>query len=292
MKKALCALIPLALSLLCACGSSEESDYEGMTLVWSDEMEEDSLDTTKWEAMIGNGLAYGNVGWGNNEAQYYTEDNVSFRDGYMVITAKAEEITGEGQTFSYTSARLRTYNLAAFTYGRIEARIALPNVDGMWPAFWMLPEEDYNNQGWPVSGEIDIMEAKGSTDLSTSGALHYATSSGSHTYVTGTKSFSSRNGESNTEFHVYAIEWEEEEIRWYVDDDNFFTVSRRTWHPDNNRFYPDDDSAPFDRDFHILLNMAVGGDFDDGRMPPNDFESAEMLIDYVRVYQFDYLLED
>ncbi len=291
MKKLL-GFLALPLLLLTACGGEEGGTSGEFTLVWSDEFEGTTLDSAKWDVMTGNGAEYGNPGWGNNEAEWYQEDNISLKDGNLVITAKKERIEGEGKTFEYTSARIRTYQKAYWTYGRFEARMALPNVDGMWPAFWMLPEENYNNQGWPVSGEIDIMEARGSSDLATSGALHYANTNGQHIYQTGTKSFSRRNGESNTDFHVYAIEWDEERIDWFVDDDLFFSVERRVWHPDGNRIYPDDDSAPFDRPFHILLNLAVGGNFDNGTMPPNDFESAELKVDYVRVYQWNYLLED
>ena len=279
----------LPLISLSSCGDNPTQTDGDFTLVWSDEFNEDTLNKDYWDVMTGNGAAFGNPGWGNNEAQWYQEDNISFDGENMVITAKKEVVQGEGKTFEYTSARIRTYQKVAWTYGRFEARMALPKVDGMWPAFWMLPEEPYNGRGWPDSGEIDIMEARGSSDLATSGALHYATLSG-HTYQTGTKSFSRRNGESNTDFHVYAIEWDEEEINWFVDDENFFTVPLRTWHPDGGRVYPDDDGAPFDRDFHILLNLAVGGNFDNGTMPPRDFESAEFKIDYVRVYQWnDYL---
>ena len=173
----------------------------------------------------------------------------------------------------------------AVTYGKIEARISLPAIQGTWPAFWMLPEEEYNRAGWPISGEIDIMENRGRSDSSVSGALHYATRNGQHTYETKVKSFSKRNGESVKDFHTYGIIWDEESISWYVDDENnpYFVLEARTWN--NDTLYREEGNAPFNKDFHILLNMAIGGNFDGGVSVPNDFTEAAMLVDYVRIYQ-------
>lgn len=279
-KKAFLSMFFL-LPLIAGCSSSQKEGYQ---LVYSDEFDATSLDESKWEAMLGNGETYGNPGWGNNEEQNYKKENAVVEDGYLKIIAKKEETTINEKEFHVTSARIRSYKKMAVTYGKIEARISLPAIQGTWPAFWMLPEENYNRAGWPVSGEIDIMENRGSSDSTVSGALHYATRNGIHTYESKTKAFSKRNGESVKDFHTYGILWDEESISWYVDDENepYFTLEARSWH--NDKIY-EEANAPFDRDFHVLLNMAIGGNFDNGTTVPNDFTQAEMLVDYVRIYQ-------
>jgi beta-glucanase (GH16 family) len=266
--------------------SSAISAPDGYKLSWSDEFDGTELNDEYWSPMIGNGSDYGIWGWGNGEAEYYSGDNAEVSDGSLTITAKAEEHTVGTTLYEYSSARLRTAGKVSTTYGRIEARIALPAIQGLWPAFWMLPESTYNGKGWPTSGEIDIMENKGSDAYGTSGALHYQTSvSGGDVYQYAYNGLSKRNGESITDFHVYAIEWDEDEIDWYVDDANFLSVPKRTWHPDNGVVYTSDDDAPFNQPFHILLNLAVGGAFDDYALPPSDFSSAEMKVDYVRIFE-------
>lgn len=246
---------------------------DGYTLYWNDEFESESLDTSKWENQIGNG----EWGWGNNESQYYTSENTIIQNGDMIIRAKAEAKDG----FSYTSSRLRTAGKFSVKYGRIQARIALPNVRGLWPAFWMLPENSYENQGWPHSGEIDIMENKGRLNNMTSAALHFSNDSNSHTYLTKEHYF--KGADFTTDYHVYGIEWDSEKIEWFVDDEVFFTATKNQWHTAS--YNATNDDAPFNQNFHILLNMAVGGTFDTYTIPPSDFTSADMKIDYVRVYK-------
>ncbi len=259
--------------------SSSVGEETGWKLSWSDEFSSASLNTNIWENMTGNGDAYGISGWGNNEAEYYQGNNSSVRDGKLVITAKKESVGG----YSYTSSRLRTKGKVKATYGKIEARISLPAVKGLWPAFWMLPEKNYENQGWPHSGEIDIMEAKGRLTNQTSGALHYSNDNNQHAYEAGTNVFKLTDYTTIGEYHNYGIIWNEQGITWYCDDNQFMTVSSSTWHTDS---YSTNDSSPFNQPFHILLNMAVGGNFDNGVMPPDSFTSAEMLIDYVRIYDW------
>ena len=243
----------------------------GYHLDWSDEFDGNALDSDYWTPLIGGG------GWGNNEAEYYTASNAAVGEGCLTITGKADT-THAGS--SYTSARLVTARKESTAYGYIEAKIKLPAVQGMWPAFWMLPE----NGSWPTAGEIDIMENRGRSPWTTSGALHYA-NAGGHTYVSETHSFSQRNGDENiTGWHAYAIEWTEDKISWFVDGNDFLDVPKRTWHPDNGTVYTGNNAAPFDAPFHILLNLAIGGDFDGGALPPTDFSSCEMKVDYVRVY--------
>ena len=236
------------------------------TLYWSDEFNGDSLDTSKWTYEIGNG----DWGWGNGESQYYTNSNDTVSDGVLTISAKKQKV----DNFDYTSTRIKTQNKVKFTYGYVEAKIALPAVNGMWPAFWMMPNNSVYG-GWPHSGEIDIMEARGRVRYTSSSAIHFS-NAGGHTYNTNEKS-----GHDITEFHKYAVEWKEDTISFYVDDVMYFTNSKSQWSTQNSS----SETAPFDQDFYIILNLAVGGQFDNWQMPPNNFTSATMKIDYVRVFK-------
>lgn len=243
------------------------------TLIWSDEFDAATLNTVTWEPMIGDGSAYGNPGWGNNELQYYTDrpSNVFLSGGYLHIVAREENFGGS----AYTSARLRTLNNQDFRYGRLEARIKLPNGQGIWPAFWMLPTGSPYG-GWAASGEIDIMESVNAM-TTVYGTLHFGgewpnnTSAGG-TYIPG--------GALSQAFHIYGIEWDPDEIRWYYDGLLYHTETSSTWYSDAA---PGNPRAPFDQDFHLLLNVAVGGNFPG---PPDGSTSfpQEMLVDWVRVY--------
>ena len=234
-----------------------------------------------WEYQIGNG----NGGWGNGEAQYYTDHNDDVSSGFLTIEAKREEtIDGDvdnQRLYRYTSTRIRTYHKVYTTYGYVAARIRLSAITGLWPAFWMLPESNYGSEGvtwWPTSGEIDIMENKGRVADKTSGALHYSSNGtgGSHTY-------NSREVEVGDieDFHVYAVRWEANLIEWSVDMVPFFSINSLTW----NKGYQTGDDAPFNRPFHIILNLAIGGQFDNYAEPPSDWQSSSMEVDYVRIYQ-------
>jgi beta-glucanase (GH16 family) len=270
----LCLLSFLTVSGCQKASSNGVSAPEGYELTWSDEFDGEELDSTNWTPLIGNGSG----GWGNNELEYYQKDNATVQDGVLSIEARKESVGG----CSYTSSRLVSQRKVSTTYGYIEARIKLPAQNAMWPAFWMLPE----NGSWPTAGEIDIMENKASSPWTTSGALHYA-NAGGHTYVYQAHAFSQRNGDKNIEeWHTYAVEWKEEEIDWYVDGVSFFQVLKRVWHPSGSTVYTGDDSAPFNAPFHILLNLAVGGNFDSNHTTPDaSFESATMQVDYVRIFE-------
>ena len=251
------------------------------TLIWSDEFNGSSLDTSKWNYETGTGSG----GWGNNERQYYTNrtDNVYVSGGSLHIKAKRENYGG----MNYTSGRIKTAGKFSFKYGYVEARLALPASSGIWPAFWMLGE-NIGSVGWPACGEIDIMENKGSSSTTTSSALHYTDRNGNHAYQAGAYSFSERNGEGTIEdWHTYYLIWNEEQMDFYVDDHLKLTVPRRTWHPEGGKTYPGDDDAPFNKDFYVILNMAVGGNFDNGREPDPSFTSASMQVDYVRMYAYN-----
>lgn len=245
----------------------------GYKLVWADNFDGTSLNEDYWNYQIGDGTQYGITGWGNSEAEYYRKENVSVSEGNLIITAKKESYGG----YQYTSARIRTNGKVAKTYGRVEARIKLPKGQGLWPAFWMLPDDtSYGN--WPNSGEIDIMEVRGRLLYESTSALHYATSNGNHTYQTGTYYFP--DGVDITQFNVYGIEWDKNEIRWFVNDNVFFTMSM--W---SITGMDQSNTKPFDVNFHILLNMAVAGHFDGYRYPDDSDLPANMYVDYVKWYQ-------
>lgn len=259
---------------------------EGLTLIWNDEFDGDSLDTEKWAFQYGTGTEYGLDGWGNSELQYYTdrEENVRVEDGKLIITAVKEEKSYQGMR--YTSARLRTVSdeetLFSTTYGRVEARIRMPEGEGLWPAFWMLPVDETIYGGWAASGEIDIMEARGRLPGQIGGTLHYGKVWPNNTYKS--QDYNFPEGTDITDFHVYSLEWEPGVMRWYVDEECYFTFDK--WFSQGKEGAVEYTApAPYDVPFYILLNLAVGGTFD----PDADVELAEfpasMEVDFVRVYQ-------
>ncbi len=236
-------------------------------LVWEDEFDGTELDTTAWSYQIGDGCPV-NCTWGNGELQWYTRENLEVSGGTMKINIR-EETVGIS---TYTSVRLRTYQKMHWTTGRFEARMKLPVGKGLWPAFWMLPED--NRYGiWPTSGEIDIMEMVGHQPFKVYGTIHYGPAYPANQY-TGNNYDSPTSG-LHEDFHIYAIEWEENEIRWYLDGVLYSTMT-----PDNLAPYP----WRFNRDFHLLLNCAVGGNFPGYPDGTATFPQV-MEVDYVRVYQ-------
>ena len=253
----------------------EEINDSEWELVWSDEFSGNKLDSSKWSCQIGNGYN----GWGNYEKQYYTAENVSVSDGTLKITAKEEEKNG----FNYTSARIRTVTdngqvLFATKYGKIEARIKLPAGTGLWPAFWMMPvDSEYGS--WPLSGEIDIMEARGRELDEVHGTIHFGEKRPFNKNIGDSYTFD--NGTDITDYHVYSVEWTENSIIWYVDDVEYFRTSN--WYTMTDGVvaeYP----APFNQEFYLILNMAVGGTYDSHKVPTSDVLPGTMEVDYVRVY--------
>jgi len=239
-------------------------------LVWSDEFDRDGLpDPARWAYDVGG------HGWGNRERQYYTEsrpENARVEDGRLIIEARREAWEG----CDYTSARLVTRGRAAWTYGRFEIRAKLPAGRGSWPAIWMLPVEWTLGTGkWPDVGEIDIMEHVGHEP----GVIHASAHSRDHQWQNGTqKTATVVVPDATTAFHTYVLEWEPDVLRAYVDDRLYFVC------PNEGRGWR---SWPYDRDFYLLLNIAVGGvwggveGIDDASLP------WRMEVDYVRVYQRD-----
>ena len=240
-------------------------------LVWADEFEESGLpDAKKW------GYDVGGHGWGNKELQYYTsgrKENARVENGHLIIEARREALEGR----EYTSARLVSKGKGDWTYGRFEVRAKLPTGRGTWPAIWMLPsQKDYG--GWPEGGEIDIMEHVGfDPDV-----IHASTHTKSYHHSIGTQKTARLNvANARTAFNTYAVEWTPEEIRAFVNDQHYFTFkNERLTNP-----AADHKQWPFDKPFHFLLNIAVGGTWGGQKGVDKTIWPQRMEIDYVRVYQ-------
>ena len=251
----------------------------GWQLQWSDEFDGNSLNTSTWTYEIGTGQN----GWGNGEVQYYTNrtDNVNVSDGTLKIIAKRESYNGS----QYTSGRIITKNKKYFKYGKMEAKLRVEggNQSGVWPAFWMMGN-DYDQVGWPKCGELDIMEHANDRNY-TEGTLHWGPSWNQHSSW---GSFSNNeynyysNNQTNgiTAWHTYGVTWDENYIKWYMDNQVFLTAS----------IGPGFDSHDyFTKDAFFLLNLALGGrgtGYTGGQTPDANFQSATMYVDYVRAYTY------
>jgi beta-glucanase (GH16 family) len=245
-------------------------EHPGWSLVWSDEFNGSEIDLNKWEHEVN---AWGG---GNNELQYYTDRPVNsyIQDSVLVIQALKETYTGTEGTREYTSARLRTMNKGDWKYGRFDIRAKLPYGQGLWPAIWLLPT-DWVYGGWAASGEIDIMEMLGHETNKIYGTLHYGGEWPNN--VRSGNSYTLTNGTFSGDFHVFTLEWDSTEIKWYVDDEHYLTLNN--WFSSDHGF-----PAPFDQKFHLLLNVAVGGDWP-GNPNTSTIFPQTMLVDYVRVYE-------
>jgi beta-glucanase (GH16 family) len=242
-------------------------------LVWSDEFNGpngSAVDSSKWVSESGGG------GWGNNELEYYTtrRENAFQQDGNLVIKVLQEKYTGpDDATRNYTSARLKTLGKFSQTYGRFEARIKIPRGQGIWPAFWMLGN-DIAKPGWPTCGEIDIMENIGKEPALVHGTIHGPGYSGEHGIGA---PYALPSGQAFADdFHVYAVEWEPNTIRFYVDD-HLYTTRTPADLPKGAKWV-------YDHPFFLLLNVAVGGGWP-GNPDSTSVFPQTMLVDYVRVYE-------
>lgn len=257
-----------ALLIACAMTASTAGAQISWEPVWADEFDGDAVDPARWSFQIGDGCP--NCGWGNGELQYYREENATVSGGVLVITAREENFGG----YAYTSARMRTINKGDWLYGRVEVSAKMPTGQGLWPAIWMMPTESVYG-GWAASGEIDIMELRGNEPSVVYGTLHYG---GSFPNNTGSgDSYRLPAGDFSQAFHEFALEWDPWEIRWYVDDSLYQT--QRSWFT-ANASYP----APFDELFHLILNVAVGGNFG-GDPDASTVFPQTMEIDYARVFR-------
>jgi len=250
-----------------------------LSLVWSDGFDGDTLDLNTWFIQTGDGTDFFlPAGWGNNELQYYQADNITVAGGVLTIEARQESVSG----YNYTSARITTQDLVAFRYGRIEARMKLPGGQGLWPAFWLL-SQDSPLGSWAATGEIDVMEATNLGVLgnnSVFGTIHYGGEFPANTF-TGTKT--SVDTDATANFHNYAIEWDADEMRWYVDDVLYAT--QNNWWSEAASTNPEGAyPAPFNQAFHILLNVAVGGNLP-GPPDGSTVFPVTMEVDWVRVYE-------
>ena len=241
-------------------------------LLWAEEFDYDGLpDPGKWSYDVGDGCPR-LCGWGNNELQYYTAENLRnarVEGGKLIIEAHREPYQGR----QYTSARLITKNKGDWKYGRIEIRAKLPYGRGTWPAIWMLPTMEIDDFSWPLDGEIDIMEHVGYNQGTVYGTIHTQAYNG----MIGTQKVDSiRVDDAHEAFHVYRIDWTPQKIEWYVDDEKYHTITK-----------DGDEKAkwPFDRPFYLVMNLAVGGNWG-GKYGIDDSAWPQRLaIDYVRVYQ-------
>jgi beta-glucanase (GH16 family) len=226
-------------------------------LVWSDEFNGTSVDRANWNFEVGGG------GWGNHELEYYTNgNNASIQNGALVIEARRENVGG----MNYTSSRMTTKGKREFTYGRIQARIAMPAGQGLWPAFWMLGA-NIGSVGWPACGETDIMEHV-NNDTVTHGTIHW--DAGGHASYGGSVNVSNVGA-----YHVYTVEWTPASIKWFVDGAQYVEANIQNSINSTEEFH---------RPFFILLNLAVGGDWPGSPNGSTPFP-ARLFVDYVRVYQ-------
>lgn len=252
------------------------------TLIWSDEFDGSTLNMDNWEYQYGDGTGYGITGWGNNELQYYTDTQATVTSGELTIRAEKLPPGTQVGGKDYISSRIRSIFKHDTAYGRYEVRAKLPANQGAagqgtWPAVWLLNSDPNSYGGWPSSGEIDIMEWLGNDADRIYGTLHYGNIGGG----------SANNGNdyflpagTTNDFHVYAVEWDTNQIRWYVDGSLYHTVNSSTWFSGAGSA----PTAPFDMPFHFIMNVAVGGNFP-GNPTASSVFPQDLVIDYVRHYE-------
>ncbi|MFT7588202.1 MAG: beta-glucanase (GH16 family) [Limisphaerales bacterium] len=254
--------------LIDATGYTTPTTYPGLTMVWSDEFGGSTVNSANWTYEIGDGCP-GLCGWGNNELEYYTNSSKnSFQtQGVLVIEAREEN---QGNS-NYTSARMISRDKQTFKYGRIDMRAKLPVDRGLWPALWLLPQENIFG-GWPFSGEIDIVELVGQAPATVHGTVHFQ-GAGGHQFVGNSYTISPDN--FSDEFHVFSIDWQEDEIKFYVDDNLYNTITPSSLGTAN---------YPYNEEFFFIMNVAVGGEWPGPPPAETDFPQR-MFVDYVRVFQ-------
>ena len=244
-------------------GYTTADSYPGYTLAWADEFDGNTVNTSNWT------YEQGGNGWGNNELENYTDrkQNSFISNGNLIIEARSESYNG-GQ---YTSARMITKNKKTFTYGRVDIRAKLPKTKGIWPALWMLGN-NIDAVGWPACGEIDIMELLGQEPSKMYNTIHYGSSAATHgSYGTNY----SLTGESFDEkFHVFSMDWKEDSIKMFVDDNQVFACNKSVV----------GQPYPFNSDFFFIFNIAVGGNWP-GSPDGSTVFPQRMIVDYIRVFQ-------
>lgn len=238
--------------------TTDSTALDGWTLLWHDEFNGPSIDSTIWNHEV-NG-----DGGGNNELQYYTASSVNswVENGWLVIQALKQGYGGK----DYTSARLNTDGHKSWLYGRADVRAKLPKGQGLWPAIWMLPT-DWEYGAWPASGEIDIMELLGNNPQTVYGTIHWGADAAHHLYSGGNYTLSGSKSFAD-DFHLFTLEWSVDSIKWYVD---------------GIKYHVEGNASPFDKRFHMILNVAVGGNWPGSPDSTTTFPQT-MIVDYVRVY--------
>ncbi len=251
-----------SISIIPETGYVSAESYPGLTKIWSDEFEDGSLNTSIWTPEIGTG----NSGWGNNELQYYRAENTSIVEGNLVIEARNDGFGGS----AYTSSRLITKDNFDFKYGRVDIRAVLPKGKGIWPALWMLGSK-FETEGWPACGEIDIMELVGGTnsDKTVHGTIHWF----ENAYASYGGHYSLNSGIFADEFHVFSIIWDEQSIKWLVDDVQFVEADLTP-----------QGLSEFHENFFFIFNVAVGGNWP-GSPDNSTVFPQRMIVDYIRVFQ-------
>lgn len=249
-------------------GYESPESYDGYNLVWRDEFDAVELNTGDWTYEIGDGCP-DLCGYGNNELEYYREENTSIVNGHLVITAKKQAFGGR----EYTSSRINTKGKQQFKFGRIDIRAALPEGKGIWPALWMLGS-NIDAVGWPASGEIDIMELTGDVPNRVVGTVHYGANLSQHQFNSVFK-FAASGDSYQDRFHVYSINWENNLIEFLVDNEVYHTVTPASL---NGQPYP------FNKFFFFIFNVAVGGNWPGSPDSSTKFPQY-MIVDYVRVFQ-------
>ncbi len=247
------------------------TEYEGYDLVWNDEFSGTELDLDKWAYEVHN------PGWTNQELQEYTRstDNTFVRDGHLVIKAIKTDLFGQDY---YKSGKINNRTKGDFTFGKVVVSAKVPEGQGLWPAVWMMPSNQNKYGGWPKCGEIDIMEILGhQTDIAYT-TIHYGNP---HASQQGTIKL--EDGSFSDGFHEFSVEWEPGEMRFYVDGVNTLTCNDWFTAVDGGEAKPY--PAPFDQDFYLMINLAVGGTWPGNPDETTDFDNAELLVDYVRIYQ-------
>ncbi|MGS2726456.1 glycoside hydrolase family 16 protein [Psychroserpens sp. BH13MA-6] len=242
-------------SILCFASCKSEK-----TFILKEDFNGTNLNESIWNYELGDGCP-NLCGWGNNERQTYTKDNVKVANGQLIITATKD-------SSSYYSGRITTKDKSEFQYGTIEVRAKLPEGSGLWPAIWMLGN-DIDDKTWPACGEIDIMEYVGKAPHEIHTTLHTADSYGQSKNTKVTTIETIEEG-----FHVYKCEWNEAAIKFYIDDELVYTFSPEM---------KDDKTWPFDKPFYVILNMAIGGNFGGPEVDDSIFPK-EFIVDYVYIY--------
>ena len=253
----------------------QDTSISEWELVWTDEFESEEIDDGKWNKLLWR------PGWVNNESQAYTDrdTNLFLRDGKLVIRSLIEpgyagtDYTGTGYNADFTSGRLNTAGLAAWTYGKFDIRAKLPKGNGSWPAIWMLGS-NISTVGWPHCGEIDIMEHVGHDD----GNIHASIHTTDYNHMIGTQKSGQVTVPTATDsFHVYSLEWDSTYIRYLVNDDPYFFI-----YNDSNG---DENKWPFNNPHYIILNLAIGGDWGGAQGIDNSAFPMEMEVDFIQVFK-------